>query len=271
LDYEKSVLYVNNKINSQLKTVYFVAPTEVANISSSLVKSLIGLPEWQFVVEGLIPKANMSSINAWYYGGEKLTTMATDADYDYQTIIKLYSAPGRYYHTLQHLAEMLHELKTNININMFDWRSRALRTAAVWHDAVYSPLAKDNEEKSVELFLESTKGQHDNPETYRTPEEAAFITALILATKNHESEDPIHNLFIDCDLAILAFNTNRFNEYERQIRAEYSMAPDAVYNKGRAEFVEEMLKRPKIFLTQQFEKRESAARANLKNLLEKLR
>lgn len=264
LDYEKSVLYINNKINPQIKTVYFIAPTEVANISSSLVKSLIGLPEWQFIVEKLIPIVNMPTINAWYYGGTKLSNAATSATYDYHSIVKLYSASGRYYHTLQHLIEMLDIIEKNCHLASFDWRKRALKTAVIWHDAVYNPLAKDNEEKSVELYLEYAK------QYQVSPEESRFVTALILATKSHEGEDPMHNLFIDADLSILAAKSERFNEYERQIRAEYSMVPDALYNKGRAEFIEGMLQRPTIFLTNEFSYMEEDARKNLSGLLERL-
>lgn len=267
LDYEKSVLYINNKINPQLKTVYFVAPTEVANISSSLVKSLVGLPEWQFIVQDLIPKSNMSIIMAEHYGKPLLDMLKSGQlglSIDYPLVSKLYSAPGRYYHTLQHVIEMLASLQNHANLAILDWRRRALFAAAIYHDIVYNPLAKDNEEKSVELFKELSKdGDYSS-------EEIRFISALVMATKNHESDDPLHNLFNDADLSILAAKPDRFNEYERQIRAEYSFAPDALYNKGRGEFVQEMLSRPVIFTTKEYSEYETAARTNLTNLLNKI-
>ncbi len=263
LEYETQVLYINEKINKNIKSVYFIPPTELAGVSSSMVKGLIGFPEWQFVVEGLVPKVNMPTISSWHYGPRFRNSMH-GINYNYPEIAKLYCAPGRYYHTLQHIEEMMSEISLNVNLNMFDWRRKAMMTAALYHDIVYSPLAKDNEEKSVEMYLEMTK---DN---MTSPEEIRFVTSLILATKNHEAEDLMQNLFIDADLAILAAPRDRFNEYERQIRAEYSMAPDVLYNKGRAEFVSDMLARPKIFLTNEFAKKEAAARSNLQSLLTKL-
>ena len=269
LEYETQILYINEKINKNIKSVYFIPPTELAGVSSSMVKGLIGFPEWQFAVEGLVPKANMPMINEVFYGEKLLKSVINPGLYpgvDFAPVVtKIYSANGRYYHTLQHLTEMLIHIHENSGLAMFDWRKPAMFKAAVYHDIVYDPLGKDNEEKSVEKFLEMAKGED------RSAEETDLIRALILATKNHESDDDLHNTFIDADLSILGSVPDRFNEYERQIRAEYSMAPDNLYNRGRAEFIEEMLARPKIFLTKGSAKFEVAARSNLKSLLARLR
>jgi pantetheine-phosphate adenylyltransferase len=269
LEYETQILYINEKINKNIRSVYFIPPTELAGVSSSMVKGMIGFPEWQFAVEGLVPKANMPILMTKHYGqqlSELLLSENLGIGYHYPDLVELYNAPGRYYHTIQHVVEMVKSLLMNsTTISLFDWRRRAMFYAALYHDIVYNPLAKDNEEKSVELFKEMAQDQH------LTSEEVRYISALIMATKNHESDDESRNFFIDADLSILAAPEDRFNEYERQIRAEYSMAPDQIYNKGRAEFIDEMLARPTIFLTENYAKYEDKARANLTNLATRLR
>jgi pantetheine-phosphate adenylyltransferase len=271
LEYETQILYINEKINKNIRSVYLIPPTELAGVSSSMVKGMIGFPEWQFAVEGLVPKANISILMAKHYG-EPLVNFIKQSDLGVGWLIeeeiKLYNASGRYYHTTQHILEMMKSLSENCwEISIMDWRRRPLYYAALYHDIIYDPLAKDNEEKSSQFFHEVVKSHN----LHLTPKDIDLVSSLIMATKNHDSGDKLHQLFIDADLSILAATSDRFNEYERQIRAEYSMAPEQVYNKGRAEFIDEMLARPKIFLTENYARYEDRARANLTKLVERLR
>lgn len=47
LVYEQQMQFMNQKINGNVETVYLIPPGELANISSSMVKSLIGPKGWE--------------------------------------------------------------------------------------------------------------------------------------------------------------------------------------------------------------------------------
>src|SRR5258708_30913561 len=85
-----------------------------------------------------------------------------------------YTEPWRMYHGSNHLWAVLEEFEPVRNICS---NPNAVEMALWWHDAVYEPTAKNNEERSVELFRSVT----------RIALERDFIdlvTPLILATKH---------------------------------------------------------------------------------------
>lgn len=57
----------------------------------------------------------------------------------FDTLVGIYTNPNRSYHNLKHISEVIEELGSCSN---------ALYLAAWFHDAVYDPKAKDNEEKA---------------------------------------------------------------------------------------------------------------------------
>lgn len=54
-EYELSLAQVNKVINPKIRTVFFLADREYADVSSSMVKSLIGPKDWEKVVANYIP------------------------------------------------------------------------------------------------------------------------------------------------------------------------------------------------------------------------
>src|SRR5947209_4454908 len=63
-------------------------------------------------------------------------------------ILAAYESPGRFYHTLDHVADVL----TIIGELSDHRRDRGVvRLAAWYHDAVYDSHANDNEERSAEM------------------------------------------------------------------------------------------------------------------------
>ncbi|MBB5035647.1 HD domain-containing protein [Prosthecobacter vanneervenii] len=169
-----------------------------------------------------------------------------------------YTEPQRAYHTLQHLEECL---------LVFDEARAAglmanpdLIEIALWfHDAVYDPQAGNNEELSAQMAMEAL-GESD---------QSREVARLILLTKSHQpGNGPDDAWIIDIDLAIFAQPIERVMEYERQIRAEYSWVPQAVYAEKRAEILRGFLARPQIYLTAWAQKRfEACARENLRSLI----
>lgn len=54
-EYEKSINYVNRQLNSEIATVFLLPPREMVEISSSIVRGLIGPEGWEEVVSKYVP------------------------------------------------------------------------------------------------------------------------------------------------------------------------------------------------------------------------
>lgn len=137
---------------------------------------------------------------------------------------KTYSARRRHYHTLDHLDDMLKQLLPFRTV-FKNWH--VIVFAVAYHDAVYKAIRSDNEEKSASLAVKRLKhiGVPD--------EHVTGCQQLILTTKRHEAADYETNLFTDADLSILGSDPVTYSRYLKNIRLEYSMFPDILYNPGR--------------------------------------
>ena len=174
-----------------------------------------------------------------------------------------YTAKGRHYHNLQHISELL-LLAASHSAAIED--PDPLHFAIFYHDVVYSPLRKDNEEKSAELAVERLQSLGLNSQTL------GHIRQMILATKTHApgiNKDT--DLLLDLDLAILGSNWEQYLAYSRQIRKEYSIIPYFLYRKGRKKVLQHFLDLPRIYKAQLFyELHEAAAKENLSRELQLL-
>lgn len=175
-------------------------------------------------------------------------------------IEKCYSGTTRYYHTLQHLHHLmtvLNEVKEEIE----DWQT--ILFSLYYHDVIYNPLRSDNEVKSAELAEKRMK-------KISTPEvQIKHCKEQIFATKSHgKSADSDTNYFTDADLSILGHGWEAYSEYCKNIRKEYSIYPDIVYNRGRKKVLKHFLEMERIFKTNFFHDRyEIQAKQNLVNEL----
>lgn len=174
----------------------------------------------------------------------------------WQELEMLYSGEGRYYHTLQHLDQLLAEILmvkddlSDLNIVLF---------ALFYHDAIYDVLRTDNEGRSASLA-----GQR--MQSLGVPKEKIQLSRQhILSTKTHRlSENPDSNFFTDADLSILGKDPETYKIYNHQIRLEYSIYPDQVYFPGRKKVLEHFLQMDNIFKTVPFrDKYEQQARRNI--------
>jgi len=167
-----------------------------------------------------------------------------------------YGEPQRHYHTLQHLGECL------------AWFEREKEAAerpgevalALWfHDAVYDVHAHDNEARSAEWARAAILSAG-------APADAAErVHALVMATR-HDAEPAGRDaeLLIDIDLSILGADRARFDEYERQVHAEYAFVPDEVRRPRRRAILQRFLAREAIYATPRMHALlETRARANL--------
>lgn len=178
-------------------------------------------------------------------------------------INKAYSHKTRYYHNLNHLSNMLTQLESCRHL-VTDWD--CVLFALFYHDFIYDPTAKDNEEKSaVEAAKKLT--------ALGVPiDKINQVTHLIGATKSHKvSNDNDVNLFTDADLSILGSSPAEYEQYQSNVRKEYSIYPDVLYKPGRKKVLQHFLEMNSIFKTDFFRARlEAAARININNELKSL-
>lgn len=167
---------------------------------------------------------------------------------------KAYSGKSRLYHNLNHLSEM---------ITCYDVYRSHLKNpnevlfAIFYHDIIYKVTRKDNELKSAEYAL----AQLPNDSKLNK----ALIYDMICATQHHRhNENEDINWLIDFDLKILSKDWPEYQIYFEQIRKEYKIYPNFLYNPGRKKALEHFLENDFIFQTNTFrESFEKQARANI--------
>ncbi len=159
-------------------------------------------------------------------------------------IEKNYSGKKRHYHTLQHLDNLLIQL-TEVKGEIQNWK--AVLFSLYYHDIIYNPLKSDNEEKSAELAEKRMK-------QISVPDDMLELCKnQILATKAHSnSTDSDTNYFTDADLSVLGQSWEAYSVYYKNVRKEYSIYPDFVYNPGRKKVLNYFLTMDRIFKTDFF-------------------
>src|SRR5438128_684518 len=104
----------------------------------------------------------------------------TQADPKFEEIAKSYAGPGRFYHTLNHVLDVLDTVES---LASHPKNLNAVRLAAWLHDVIYDSQASNNEERSAQ-YAERLCQELSIPEGHR-------VAALIRKTKTHEAgEDP---------------------------------------------------------------------------------
>ena len=174
----------------------------------------------------------------------------------FQQLAARYAEPHRHYHNQAHITDCLAGFD---QVKALAGNPLAVELAIWFHDAVYDPRAADNEERSAELAQHWLQALHSS----RALAEA--VSQLVLATKHHDvSLHPDAPLLVDVDLSILGQPPERFWDYERQIRLEYSWVETAVFAVKRAEILQRFLARPRLYQTDFFHQQlETQARLNL--------
>ncbi len=175
-----------------------------------------------------------------------------------------YDKTTRYYHNIYHLNNLIEQLLP-IKHKIEDLQTLIFSVA--YHDIIYNPLRKDNEEKSaafahdrlMQLNISSLKIEK--------------CRSQILATKHHQiSSENDTNYFTDADLSILGSDHESYQKYTEQIRKEYRLYPDIVYKPGLRKVLEAFIKMSYIFKTIYFrDKYEEQAKSNLSKELNSLR
>jgi len=176
-----------------------------------------------------------------------------------------YSHKSRYYHNLEHIYNMLLQAE-KVKNKIEDFHT--LKFAIWFHDIIYKPYKKNNEEKSSNLAKSHLKIL--NFDEKRTKD----VQNLIISTKKHQlilGKNDDNAYLLDFDLSILGADWKTYENYYQNIRKEYKIYPDLLYNPIRKKILNHFLERETLYFTEVYQtKYEIQARANLNKEIELL-
>ena len=181
-------------------------------------------------------------------------------------LLERYAEPHRAYHGVAHLRAVLTEFERT-RLEKLARHPEEVELALWFHDAIYDSKRSDNEAKSAEW------ARHAASDAGVAERSCGRVHALVMATDHRAvPTDADAQLLCDVDLSILGADADRFDEYERQIRAEYAWVPEPIFRARRSQVLEALIARGAIFSTGHFRERlEARARANLARSLTVLR
>lgn len=263
--HEQAIRHVNQDICPQIKTVFMIPPRHIAEISSSMVKSLVGFRGWRDVISRYVQPCVVKMFQADRMGPSevmlRLGASLQDAVSARTYLEKAYGKMG--YHTDCHIRECLKLMRHLTYDPAISPQSFDEMAAAIWfHDAVYDPRKNTNEKhSSAEFFGRFSCSIHS--QTVQNVED------MILATRDHVSGMVNYpaELVSDIDMAILGAEEKEFRAYESGIRFEYMHVPPETFYSVRGGFLRKWLEdgvfHTKLFKDMLGEK----AKANLSRLL----
>ena len=170
-------------------------------------------------------------------------------------LLFFYESFERTYHNLEHIHQCLWELD---QVNDFSLDKATVELAIWFHDLVYDPTSKKNEERSQSLMKQML---------------SEFVNTDILDRASQiilgETLSLEGLIFHDIDFAILGQSTVDYQIYLQNIMEEFIDVPRIVFYIRRKKLLKGLLK-DKIYLTETFNERyEESAIANINRELEK--
>ena len=161
-----------------------------------------------------------------------------------------HAEPHRFYHDAAHVGLLwLRHL-----MHGGDPADRDMALAILFHDAVYEPMARDNEARSAYLFGTLVPGGSD------------WVRAAIRATADHVTHaggDCRIRWLLDLDLTPLAELPEVFARNTALLRREYAAVQEADWRVGRRRLLEGFAATDRLFSTRLGTIYEAPARTNL--------
>lgn len=200
-----------------------------------------------------------------------LTFLGIQDDHDsiISDLRKLYDAPGRYYHTWEHIIaclEKLFEIATELSLS--DEDMAIIGGAILFHDEIYEVTSgkyyQANEDRSAHSAYHRLKSH--GVDSLKCVE----ISRLIRETAHGRvslGDDMLTRIMHDIDMSILGTSAPEYRIYGHSIRNELSpLVSGSEFEKLRREkFLVPTLKEKHIFVTPYFQDtHEGQARTNLK-------
>ena len=271
LEDEQTLAEENRRICSQIETVWVPCLPNLMHVSSSMVKSHVGIdPEWECQVARSVPSTVVTKLKEKFVLGKArkhwtalMSSLGNPRESDtvLNDLLTRYSEPHRRYHNLAQIVAMLDELE------LVRENDSAVALAIWFHDAVYNPKAKDNEELSAKLAKDSIKqiGLSDSL--------GEQVNNLVMATKHTTVPvDRSAQILVDIDLVVLGKPEKEFDAYEVGIRKEYEWVPQSDFCANRSRILQSFLDRPSIYSTELFrDKYENTARKNLEQAINQMK
>jgi predicted metal-dependent HD superfamily phosphohydrolase len=145
----------------------------------------------------------------------------------FDELIKAYSSPDCFYHTLVHIEDCLSIFDQTKSLAFHPTETEL----AIWfHDGVYDTHRTNNEQKSAEWAWITIERLGINNDT------ADIVADLVRATRHtNEITDVDAQLIVDVDLSILGREADVFWRYEEDIRKEYAWVPEPAFRRKRTE------------------------------------
>ncbi len=276
--YEKGMFHINRDINNQINTIFLIPPRELIEISSSMVKGLVGFDNWETIVQKYVPPGVFTLIQQkqeekliikslkkrWFKVFGSLGTFdAGRVRMFFDDVILHYTKECRSYHSIRHLKRCFEEFDT---VREMVTNTDIVELSIFFHDVIYTIESQENENQSAEYL------KHVLRELYFNDEFIEKAKSYIMYTKHDcMPEDDDGKLLVDIDLSVFGSSVEEFAEYEKSIREEYQDFDDKRYKTGRIRVIEKFLNRENIYHTKHFRnKYEKIAQHNLTRLLEQL-
>ena len=186
----------------------------------------------------------------------------------------IYTVTNLPYHNAYHITKMLEDA-VNILNHCNTGLSDTLYAAILYHDAIYVPTRKDNEQKSAELF-QLIDSNIVGDKTYNPYHVAELINLTARHTetlnfRNCKCDEFEARVIMDADLAGFAGPYDVMTTNSEKIRLENLHVDADTFVKNRIAFLNLMLQKPKIYYTafgrQEYE---DIARANIQREIEAL-
>lgn len=175
----------------------------------------------------------------------------------------LYTSPQRYYHTFSHAHFVKYKSAKLAELEgLSPNEQQEVELAAWFHDVIYVPGQKDNESRSAELAM--ALGPVYYPDVnWQTVGDLILLTAGHLTARRDQISSS-GAVLLDADLAGLGSSPAVFALASESIRKEFSFVPLGVYRAGRKAFLQTLLQKDRIFLTDTArDKWEKRARGNI--------
>jgi predicted metal-dependent HD superfamily phosphohydrolase len=170
-----------------------------------------------------------------------------------------YAESHRHYHDKRHLAHCLSEFDLAAELIV---QPEQVEMAIWFHDIINEPGRSDNEALSAELFRDLAGGSMADAFI------ADVVDLILITTHRQEPVDPDQRILCDIDLASLGCPWECYLRDTGHLRAEFR-GSDQEYCRIKRVFLESMLRRPRIFVTDFFYARyEHLARDNLRRFLD---
>lgn len=188
----------------------------------------------------------------------------TDIQASGEALIDMWMSPGRHFHNLRHVIDMLARVDELADESHCP---DTMRLAAWYHGCKFSTDAESAEiVHGVEDEVASAAYARDDLSTLGVPAKIVDrITNLILHLKHDAaaSEDIDAMALADADLGTLAVGPQQYKKYRELVREEYAHIPARDYVRARLTIVRRLLERESLFSSPLGVQWERAARQNL--------